>query len=97
MFDFFNVAFYQISSVIVSLLSLSWSMVCYEQSNRWANPDKPQMTLAGCVIQLFWRFFMVASRVIVLALFATCFKLELFTFLGLHWLLMTLWILMMAS
>ena len=71
-------------------------MVCYEQSNRWANPDKPQMTVAGFAAQYGWRFFMVASRVIALALFATCFRLELFTFLGLHWALMTLWILMMV-
>jgi hypothetical protein len=39
---------------------------------------------------------MVASRVVTLALFATCFRLELFIFLGLHWALMTLWIVMMV-
>lgn len=93
---FYSIVFFQLASIISSLFSSSWSIVCFEQANRWANPDKPQLTLSGQLNQLLWRFFMVVSRVITLALFATCFRTELFIFMGLHWLLMTMWILMMV-
>ena len=68
----------------------------YEQANRWATPEKPKMSPAGCIFQFLWRFFMVASRVGTMALFATVFRVEFFVFIGLHWLLMTIWILFMV-
>ena len=95
---FFSIsALYQGFSVILSLVSLSWSMVSFEQSNRWANPEKPQMTLVAYICQFLWRLFMVASRVLTMALFATVYQEELFIFILLHWVLMTVWIFNMAS
>ena len=50
----------------------------------------------GYIFNFLWRFFIVFSRVFMLSLFATEFQHELFVFLGLHWLLMSLWIFMMV-
>ena len=89
-------AFYQCASVLLSLVSLSWSIVSYQQANRWARPEKPQMSPIGCWFQFLWKFFMIASRVMIMSLFATVYKVELFIFIGLHWVLMTIWILLMV-
>ena len=40
---------------------------------------------------------MIASRVLIMSLFATVYKVELFIFIGLHWMLMTMWILFMVT
>lgn len=90
-------AVFQIVSVLTSLLSLSWAMVAYESANRWANPEKPNVSHIGNFVQFCWRFFMVASRVLALASFATVFPVMLFALGGGHWILMTLWIIMMVS
>ena len=81
---------------MVSLLALSWSMVSDEQANRWANPEKPKLSPLGSLYYFLWRFFVVASRVVTLAIFATAFTTELFILWGLHWLLMAMWIGMMV-
>ena len=89
-------AVFQGISVFLSLVSLSLSIVSYIQASRWADPSKPQMTPMGYIFNFLWRFFIVFSRVFMLSLFATEFQHELFVFLGLHWLLMSLWIFMMV-
>ena len=89
-------AIYQCASVLMSLVSLSWSIVSYQQASRWATPEKPQMSPAGCLFQLFWKFFMIASRVMIMSLFATVYNVELFVFIGLHWMMMLIWILFMV-
>jgi len=90
-------AVFQGISVFLSLVSLSLSIVSYIQASRWADPSKPQMTPMGYVFNFLWRFFIVFSRVFMLSLFATEFQHELFVFIGLHWLLMSLWIFMMGT
>ena len=90
-------ALFQGISILLSITSLSLSIVSYVQASRWANPEKPQMTPMGYTFNFLWRFFIVFSRVFMLSIFATEFQKELFVFLGLHWLLMSLWIFMMVS
>lgn len=92
-----SVAIFQGVSVLLSLISLSWSMVSYIQASRWADPSKPQMTPVACIFNFLWRFFVVFSRVFTLSLFATVYQRELFVFLGLHWLFMSFWIFMMGT
>ena len=96
-FFFTKTAFYQCASVLLSLVSLSWSIVSYQQASRWATPEKPQMSPIGCWFQFLWKFFVIASRVMILSLFATEYKVELFIFIGLHWMMMTVWILFMVT
>ena len=84
-------------SILLSLCSLSTSIVSYIQASRWADITKPQMTPMGYFVNFLWRFFIVFSRVFMLSLFATEFQNELFVFLGLHWLFMSLWIFLMVS
>ena len=47
-------------------------------------------------MQFFWRLFVLISRVGIMAVFATIFKIEIFLFVGLHWFLMTVWIVLMV-
>ncbi len=82
---------------MLSLVSLSNSIVTYIQASRWADPSKPQMTPVGYLFNFLWRFFIVFSRVYMLSLFATVYQRELFAFLGLHWLLMAIWIFLMVT
>ena len=89
-------AVYQVISIFLSLSSLSSSIVAYIQASRWADVTKPQMTPMGYFVSFLWRFFIVFSRVFMLSLFATIFQMELFIFLGLHWLFMTTWIFLMV-
>ena len=90
-------AVYQVISIFLSLSSLSSSIVAYIQASRWADVTKPQMTPMGYFVSFLWRFFIVFSRVFMLSLFATIFQMELFIFLGLHWLFMTTWIFLMVN
>ena len=94
-FTFF-VAIFQGISVLLSLCSLSTSLVSYIQASRWADVTRPQMTPLGYFMNFLWRFFIVFSRVFMLSLFATEYPKELFVVLGLHWMLMTLWIFLMV-
>ena len=82
---------------MTSLLTIALSIMAFDQADRNANPSKPNVAPIGSVVEFCWRFFVVAARVLSIALFATQFKFELFIFLGLHWLLMASWIFMIVS
>lgn len=80
-------------SALTSLLSLSWSLVSYQKTLRYAMPDKPQLSVGGAASIFLWHTGQVMARVIALALFAKEFKVYVFILLGAHWALMTSWIL----
>lgn len=80
-------------SSLTSLLSLAWSLTCYQRTLRYAMPDKPQMSVGGSATLFSWHTCQVAARVLALALFANAYKQEVFIVLGGHWALMTIWIL----
>ena len=92
-----SLAALQIVSVIISLVSLSWTLATLKQAFRWSHPELPKASLLATVSQLAWRFCTVASRVTVLAVFAAGYPKELFLFGGLHWLLMTTWVILMGT
>ena len=54
--------------------------------------DVKQMT-----VQVVWRLLMLASRVLALTLFITIFERHIIYVLGIHWLIMFLWILSMRT
>lgn len=80
-------------SSVSSLLSLAWSLTSYQRTLRYAAPDKPQMSVGASATTFLWHTFQVAARVIALALFGNAYKLEVFILLGVHWALMTVWVL----
>ena len=76
----------------ISLVSLSTSLVSYSKALRDASGTKDCMSWWAFGCQLCWRLTMVASRVIVLVLFASVYKYWILLVIGLHWFLMTIFV-----
>ncbi|RWS31505.1 XK-related protein 4-like protein, partial [Leptotrombidium deliense] len=87
----------QVVAVLTSLVSLSWSLVSYQRSLRMSLPDKANMSWQATAVQFLWRFFVLAARVLALALFATSFKYWISVVCGVHWALMFSWIISMKT
>lgn len=87
----------QMFSVVASLISLSWSLVSYLRILRMSLPTKVNMSWPGTIVHFFWRLFMIASRVLALALFASQFTYYIGIVCLCHWLVMFLWIISMKT
>ena len=87
----------QILAALTSLCSLTWSLTAYHKALRASLPNKKRMTYTGMFLQFFWRFFVVAARVIALALFAARFKAWVFMVIASHWMTMFFWIRFMET
>ncbi|TRY78533.1 hypothetical protein TCAL_04250 [Tigriopus californicus] len=81
-----STAVWQLVSILLSLFTLSSSMLAFQKAIRMADYEMPNMSFLASTVFLFWKFFIVASRVITMALFASQFKAELFLFIGFHYL-----------
>lgn len=73
-----------------SLVSLAWSIVAYTSALRDVMQSKISWT--GLFFQIMWRFFMLASRIIAFVLFASVYSVWLFVAIGIHWLIMFLFL-----
>ena len=82
------------ASALISLGSLSLALTSYQRILRYAMLDKPNLSFGGQIFYFLWQSCAIASRVIALALFATQFKLVVFIGVGVHWAVMTLWIIL---
>ena len=94
----FIVLFYIISAVIrgaaiiSSWLSLSWSLVAYQNALRYSHEDKENMKIPGMIFYFLWRACEIGPRVIALGLFWSQFKYLAFIVLGAHWVFMSSWL-----
>ncbi|XP_009859071.2 uncharacterized protein LOC104265836 [Ciona intestinalis] len=79
-------------SACFSLLSLSWAMVAYTKALRAAASQRKKVSWPGIFLQTMWRCGMVVGRVVAIVLFATVFQEWTLLILGLHWFLMTAWL-----
>ncbi|XP_076333513.1 XK-related protein 6-like isoform X2 [Tachypleus tridentatus] len=79
-------------SVFLSLVSLSSSLVSFQIALRISNREKKNLTFCGMVVMFIWRFFIIASRMVALALFASHSPKSLGIFCGIHWSCMVVWI-----
>lgn len=95
--SFFQTPVIQTMSILASLTSLSWSLVSYHQMLRMSMPCKINMNWKGMIVQFFWRFFMIGSRVLVLALFSARWQYYVGIFCLIHWGMAFLWILSMKT
>ncbi|XP_013777293.1 XK-related protein 4-like [Limulus polyphemus] len=84
-------------SILFSLISLATSLVSYQSALRRSLPDKSDLSRIGKVGMFFWRFFVIASRVVALSLFASYSPVALAVFCVIHWLAMTGWIISMKT
>ncbi|XP_076223600.1 uncharacterized protein LOC116428236 isoform X1 [Nomia melanderi] len=80
-------------SAVVSFCSLSWAIGTYIKAMHKINPDH-EATWVALALQGFWRAGMLISRIIVLVLTALCLREWFLLFLGLHWLFMTVWVIL---
>lgn len=87
----------QVAACIASLVSLSWSLVSYQRSLRLSLPDKTPLSWQGISVQFLWRLFVIAARVLALALFAASYDWYIGIICGIHFLLMFLWIVTMKT
>ncbi|RWS13575.1 XK-related protein 4-like protein [Dinothrombium tinctorium] len=87
----------QIVAVLASLVSLSWSLVSYQRALRMSLPDKTNLTWQATAVQFLWRFFVIAARVLALALFASVYHYWISVVCGVHWVVMFTWIVSMKT
>ncbi|XP_069461839.1 XK-related protein 5 [Ambystoma mexicanum] len=75
----------------LSLLSLSWALVCYSRFMCLLKPGHLYMPWAALLCQLLWRMGMLGTRVMTLAVFARVYHFWTLAAAGAHWLVMSFW------
>ncbi|XP_076168976.1 uncharacterized protein LOC143147540 isoform X2 [Ptiloglossa arizonensis] len=81
-------------SAVVSFCSLSWAIGTYTKAMHKINPGHNEATWVVLTLQGVWRAGMLISRIAVLVLTAICLREWFLLFLGLHWLFMTVWVIL---
>ncbi|GFR23749.1 XK-related protein 7 [Trichonephila clavata] len=79
-------------SAIACIISLSWGIAAYSKAMRNLRLDKEKLSWWGLLFQSMWRIGMVSARIISMVLFAVIYGHWLFVGIGLHWLIMIMWI-----
>lgn len=79
-------------SLLTSWSSLAISLTSYNKSLRFNNMEKAKMSLISVPFYFIWRASEVGGRILCIAMFASVFKHWVFLVLGLHWLIMFMWL-----
>ncbi|XP_071481017.1 XK-related protein 4-like [Diadema antillarum] len=80
------------ASALVSLSSLAWALEAYHKALRDSCTDLKNITYVAVALRMAWRFFTITSRVIAMALFAAIYEWWIFVVAGVHWLVITVWL-----
>ncbi|NXC42153.1 XKR5 protein, partial [Penelope pileata] len=76
----------------LSLLSLSWALVSYSRFCCLLKPGHVCPPAASLLCLLLWRMGMLATRVLALVLFTRLYSCWVFAVAGIHWVLMSFWL-----
>ncbi|XP_040454757.1 XK-related protein 5 isoform X1 [Falco naumanni] len=76
----------------LSLLSLAWALVSYSHFTCLLKPGHLCPPAAAILFLLLWRTGMLGTRVLALVLFARLYSFWVFAVAGIHWLLMSFWL-----
>ncbi|NWS97556.1 XKR5 protein, partial [Mionectes macconnelli] len=76
----------------LSLLSLAWALVSYSYFTCLLKPGHLSLPPMAMLCLLLWRTGMLGTRVLALVLFARLYSFWVFTVAGVHWLLMSFWL-----
>ncbi|NXW66698.1 XKR5 protein, partial [Eurystomus gularis] len=76
----------------LSLLSLAWALVSYSHFTCLVKPGHLCLPATAILCLLFWRTGMLGTRVLALVLFARLYSFWVFAVAGVHWLLMSFWL-----
>ncbi|XP_025271378.1 uncharacterized protein LOC105249101 isoform X3 [Camponotus floridanus] len=89
--------FWTSASAIASFCSLTWAVNTYIRAMHNINRERSNATWIALVLQALWRGGMLLSRIGVLVLAAVFLRTWFFLFLGLHWLFMTIWVILQKT
>ncbi|CAL1284390.1 unnamed protein product [Larinioides sclopetarius] len=87
----------QAVNLVSALVELSLAQSAYHRARRRATPLKQNMTKIGTAVQFFSHCCVIASRVMALAAFASTYGHWIFVFAGIHWGLMTAWLMCLKT
>ncbi|XP_071403847.1 XK-related protein 5 [Pithys albifrons albifrons] len=76
----------------LSLLSLAWALVSYSHFTCLLKPGHLSLPAMAMLCLLLWRTGMLGTRVLALVLFARLYCFWVFAVAGVHWLLMSFWL-----
>ncbi|NXG24517.1 XKR5 protein, partial [Grallaria varia] len=76
----------------LSLLSLAWALVSYSHFTCLLKPGHLSLPAMAMLCLLLWRTGMLGTRVLALVLFARLYSFWVFAVAGVHWLLMSFWL-----
>ncbi|NXG34660.1 XKR5 protein, partial [Dromaius novaehollandiae] len=76
----------------LSLLSLAWALVSYSRFACLLKPGHLYLPAAALLCLLLWRTGMLGTRVLALVLFARLYSFWVFAVAGVHWLVMSFWL-----
>uniref|UniRef100_A0A8C5TKY6 XK-related protein n=1 Tax=Malurus cyaneus samueli TaxID=2593467 RepID=A0A8C5TKY6_9PASS len=76
----------------LSLLSLAWALVSYSHFTCLLKPGHLSPPAAVILCLLLWRTGMLGTRVLALVLFARLYSFWVFAVAGVHWLVMSFWL-----
>ncbi|KAM6355810.1 XK-related protein 5 [Podargus strigoides] len=76
----------------LSLLSLAWALVSYSHFSCLLKPGHLCPPAAAILCLLLWRMGMLATRVLALVFFTRLYSFWVFAVAGVHWLLMSFWL-----
>ncbi|XP_025156920.1 uncharacterized protein LOC105189312 isoform X2 [Harpegnathos saltator] len=82
------------ASAIASFCSLTWAVSTYVRAMHNINRERNNATWVALALQALWRSGMLLSRIGVLVLAAVFLRAWFLLFLGLHWLFMTIWVIL---
>lgn len=85
------------TSAVASFCSLTWAVSTYIRAMHNINRERSNATWVALALQACWRGGMLVSRVAVLVLAAIFLRTWFFVFLGLHWLFMTIWVILQKT
>ena len=87
----------QTASCVTSLFSVAYTLTAYQRALRISLNSKAKMTFCGMALHFFGQLFIIASRVLALAMFATVHRYWVFVVAGCHWMVMFVWILVQRT
>ncbi|XP_028048631.2 uncharacterized protein LOC105833668 isoform X3 [Monomorium pharaonis] len=85
------------ASAIASFCSLTWAVSTYVRAMHNINRERNNATSIALTLQALWRGGMLLSRIGVLVLAAVFLREWFLLFLGLHWLFMTIWVILQKT
>ncbi|XP_067938378.1 uncharacterized protein [Watersipora subatra] len=81
-----------IGSIVLSVVSLAWSVVAYHKALRMSRHDVDEIKLFGIAVRFLWRIFEISPRIVIFAMFMSVYGYFLGLFASLHYLLMIAWL-----